>query len=350
MKVLVITKPVYDYILPLVEFPSDGDIFNIENSIKTISSIGSIVSVTLAKYNLEVYLTGTIGYDDTGKKIKEILSNNKVNVDYIENTDGNTCTSYKIYNSKSNKFTCINEKSLKGDLTKYKYDIEPEVIIMDDKDYQANLAAINNYPNSTLIYIGEKYTKESSIYCNKCNYVISNLSFASEATGITNLKKEKNYVELFQKFIDLYNTNLIIKLDNFDILYCINDEVRLIKNINKNITNKDYIYYSVLVYNLINNKNIEDSIKLTNKIMLNSNNDINLLNDIPEYNVVNEIIKNYNNTLINNAIDSNTKLTDNKNSIEEKTITETNLVKNAVETLETPNLNENNGVNNVERL
>ena len=91
---------------------------------------------------------------------------------------------------------------------------------MDDKDYPANLAALNNYPNSKLIFIGEKYNKESSIYCNKCNYVICNLKFASDATGVVNdLHKPKNIINLFQKYIDIYKSNLIIRLDNFDILY-----------------------------------------------------------------------------------------------------------------------------------
>ena len=32
MKILTISKPVYDFILPLVEFPKDGDLFTINNS------------------------------------------------------------------------------------------------------------------------------------------------------------------------------------------------------------------------------------------------------------------------------------------------------------------------------
>ena len=88
----------------------------------------------------------------------------------------------------------------------------------------------------------------------------------------------------------MYKTNLIIRLDNFDFLYCINDEVRLIKNINEHLVNKENVFISILCYFLINTNNIEDSIKYTNKVMLNSNNDIDMINNIPDVNNVREFI------------------------------------------------------------
>ena len=294
MKTLVISKPIYDFIIPLVEFPQDGDKFYINNSINTLSDIGTITSIILSKYGLDVSYTGMIGEDYIGNKIKEILSSYKIDTTYIETSyTEKTCSSYKIYNSKTNKFTSIDEISLKNGLTKYKYEFIPDIIVMDDKDYSANLAAINNYPNSLKIFIGEKYTKESSVYLNKCNYVICNLKFASMATGVVNdLNKPKNIVNLFQKYIDLYNSNLIVRLDNFDILYCINDEVRLIKNINKNITNKDNVYYSVLTYFLINTNDVEKSIKYTNKVMLSSVSELDMIKNIPNYSEIKTIIDN----------------------------------------------------------
>ena len=288
MKALVISKPIYDYIMPLVEFPQDGDSFFIEKTINSLSSYGTIAALTLGKYGVDVSYTGMVGNDDVGPKIKEILENYQVDTKYLEvNYEEKTCVSYKIYNTKSNKFTNINSFTLKSNLTKYKYEFIPDVVIMDDRDYNANNAALNNFPNSLTIFIGDKFTKESQVYCKRCKYIICSLSFASEATGIVNgLNKPKNIVAMYQKFIDLYSANLIIKLDNFDMLYCVNDEVRLIKNVNNNFANKDSIYYSLISYFLINNYNIEDSIKLTNKVMLSSPNDVDIINDIPDYKVI----------------------------------------------------------------
>lgn len=366
MKTLVISRPIYDYILPLVEFPQDGDRFFIDNSIKSISNIGSLVAITLAKYGMDVSFTGVIGEDEVGKKIKEIFESYNIDTKYIETSyTEKTMANYKIYNSKTNKFTTITEKSIKNSLTKYKYEFIPDAVIMDDGDYNANLAAINNYPNAKLIYIGEKFTKDSLIYCNKCNYVITTLSFASEATGVVNnLNKPKVIVQLFQKFIDLYSTNLIIKLDNFDFLYCVNDEVRLIKNINKNITNKDNVYYSVLTYYLITLGDIENSIKLTNKAMLNTKSEIDLLLDIPEYNEIEknietiDIIEDYTNgenniksEEINNMqnINVNENIEQNNNNTETLEVMETPKL-NETEVVDNQNINSNNGVNEIEKL
>lgn len=294
MKTLVISRPIYEYILPLVEFPQDGDKFFIESSTRTISNIGSLVAITLASYGMDVSYTGVIGEDEVGRKIKEIFDGYRVDTKYIETSyTEKTCSNYKIYNSKSNKFTNIMENSVKNSLTKYKYEFIPDAVVMDDGDYNANLAAINNFPNAKLIYISEKFSKDALVYCNKCNYVIGSLSFASEATGVVNdLNKPKSIVALFQKFIDLYSANLIVKLDNFDMLYCFNDEVRLIKNINKNIINKDNVYYSVLTYFLINTNDIENSIKYTNKVMLSSASELDMIKNIPNYSEIKTIIDN----------------------------------------------------------
>ena len=278
MKVLVISKPMYDNIMPLVEFPNDGDNFYINSSIKTITNSGSLAAITLAKYGLNVSFTGMVGEDYIGNKIKEIFNSYRVDTKYIETSyEESTCVSNKIYNIKTNTFTNINELSLKTGLTKYKYEFIPNVIIMDDKDYQANIAAINNYNDALTIFISDKFTKESSLYLNKCKYILCNLKFASDATGVTSdLSKPKNVIELFQKYTDLYKSNLIIKLDNFDLLYCVDDEVRLIKNVNKNIKNKDNVYYSVLCFFLSINVDIENAIKYTNKAMLNSNSELDI--------------------------------------------------------------------------
>lgn len=282
--------------MPLVEFPIDGDKFFINKPINTLSSVGSMVALTLGKYGVDVDFSGAVGEDDLGRIIREKFESYQVKTKYIETcyTEKTAC-SYKIYNSKSNKFTSINEAANELSLKKYKYEFVPEVIIMDDKDYNANLAAISNYPKSLLIFIADKFTKESSVYCNKCKYVIANIGFACGATGVTDAtSRNKNMVNLFQKFIDLYNANLIIKLDNFDMLYLLNDEVRLIKNVNKNINNKENVYYSILVYFLMNKYDVETAIKLTNKVMLSSANEIDLIEDIPDYKVITEVINEYN--------------------------------------------------------
>jgi len=342
MKVLVISKPIYDNIMPLVEFPSDGDNFYINNTIKTISNSGSLVAITLAKYGLDVSITGVVGEDYIGNKIKEIFNSYRIDTKYIETSyEEKTCVCHKIYNGKTNTFTNINEISLKNNLTKYKYEFIPNIIIMDDKDYQANIAAINNYPNALTIFISDKYTKESSLYCNRCKYIISNLKFASDATGVVHdLSKPKNIIELYQKYTDLYKSNLIIKLDNFDLLYCVGDEVRLIKNVNKNIKNKDNVFYSILCYFLSLNIDIENAIKLTNKVMLSSNSELDMIKNIPDYNVIIECINNYKKTIQENTINQETADNVSKpiqNNLEQKSLSNQEI---------NNNIENNNGVNN----
>ena len=320
MKALVIGKPVYEYILPLVEFPENGDKFFIEESLKTMNNFSSVVSILLATYGIDTSFTGVVGEDATAAKIKEIFTNNNVDINCMETSyKEHSCISHRIYNQKTNTFTTIEENSIKQGLLKYKYEFTPDVVIMDNSDYNANMASINNFKDANLIYVAEKHTKESAVYCNKCKYVICNLKFASELTGVlNNLNKPKTMVSLYQKYLDLYNSNLIIKLDNNDMLYCINDEVRLIKNVNNNIKNKDYLFYSLLIYFLINTNDIENSIKYTNKALLNSNSELDMLKNIPDYKEIENYITEINN--IKNV--TQTEVNIDKNSVVNTTQTE----------------------------
>ena len=170
-------------------------------------------------------------------------------------------------------------------------------------------------------------------------------------------------VKLF--FIDLYSANLIIKLDNFDLLYCVNDEVRLIKNINKNITNKDNVYYSVLTYFLINTNDIESSIKYTNKVMLSSSSELDMVKNIPSFNEIKSIMDNIS---VGSNVTFESEITNNVDTLDVETvdiktnenIVNSNVVGNNVVDIEQPKLNEtqnvattnvsSEGVNEVETL
>lgn len=342
MKTLVISKPIYDIIIPLNEFPKDGDNFYINESIKTMNSVGNLTAIALGKYGIETYYTGMIGEDSIGNKVKEILNKYNIDTKYVEvSYKEHSEVNYKIYNMKTNTFTNILENSIKTNLMKYKYEFIPDVIVMDDNDYGANMAAINNYPNANLIYISNKFTNESSVYLNKCKYVIANLSFATNATGIyNNLNKPKVMVSLFQKYIDMYKSNLIIRLDNFDYLYCVDDEVRIIKNVNSHLKNKENVFNSILIYFLINTNNIEESIKCTNKVMLESKNELDMILNIPDYEVVSNVLNEYKSRISNNKEINNSANNGVTNDNVNNAMTNTNNVNNVTS---------NNNVNNVSK-
>ena len=348
MKALVISKPIYDFILPLNEFPLDGDNFFIDSSIKSLSGIGSLTAILFSRYGLDTSFTGMIGEDDIGNKVKKIFNDNKVDTTYIETSyTEQTSINHKIYNIKTKKFTNIEEKSLKTGLMKFKYEFNPDVIIMDDGDYEANMAAINNYPNAFLIYYGTKYTSASNVYANKCKYVISNINFASGITGVQNgLSKPKNMVSLFQKYIDLYSSNLIIVLDNYDVLYYIGDEVRLIKNTNNNLLNKKELYCSLLSYFLVISNNVEESIKYTNKAITYLKEDLDLIKCIPEYNDIYNLVQDISKLKIDTVNNTDTINEVEITKIDNDKIEEFNNDNN----IEMPNINnnENKGDNNNE--
>ena len=58
MKVLVVSKPIYNYYLPLVDFPSNGDVFNLDSAMESIYGEANVAAYIMANYGMDVSYTG----------------------------------------------------------------------------------------------------------------------------------------------------------------------------------------------------------------------------------------------------------------------------------------------------
>lgn len=83
-KILVISKPIVNNILPLVDFPKNKENYNLNATIFDIAGEANIAAYILGKYNLPVSLTGIIGNDETGNVFKETYHGVNVDLKYIE--------------------------------------------------------------------------------------------------------------------------------------------------------------------------------------------------------------------------------------------------------------------------
>ncbi|MDD2409148.1 MAG: PfkB family carbohydrate kinase [Bacilli bacterium] len=272
MKVLVIGKPTYNFILPLDKFISEGAKINISERQEVAGGASVYAASLLGKWKVDVYYTGLVSNDPFGAKIKSQLDNFNVNTKFIEiNYENPNCTStnYIIINKSNGSSTEILRSDSEINLTKYKYDFIPDYIIMDGTDPAGSFAALNNFPHATSILFANKVSEKLYDISKKCNYVVANTSYAKALTKLElEIKRPKALVNFMQKIKDLNKAQYVIMMKENGVLYTSNNQVKMIPAIQiekkEDDTHSGYMFFAAFTYGIINNYGMDNSVKIAN--------------------------------------------------------------------------------------
>ncbi|MDD3895629.1 MAG: PfkB family carbohydrate kinase [Bacilli bacterium] len=272
MKVLVIGKPTYNFILTLDNFLTEGAKINIGERQEVAGGASVYVASLLGKWGMDVSYTGLVSNDPLGAKIKSQLDSYNVNTKFIEiNYENPDCTStnYIIINKSNGSSTEILRSDPELNLTKYKYDFVPDFIIMDGTDPAGSLAALNNFPHATSILLANKVSEKIYDISKKCHYVVANISYAKALTKLElEIKRPKALVNFMQKIKDLNKAQYIIMMRENGVLYASNNQVKMIPAIQiekkEDDTHSGYMFFAAFVYGIINNYGMDNSAKIAN--------------------------------------------------------------------------------------
>lgn len=270
MKVLVIGKPTYNFILPLDNFVAEGSKINLKEKLEMAGGASIYIASLLSKWNMDVSYTGVVGSDQYGTKIKAQLDSFKVNTKFLEiNYENPTSTNYIIINKSNGSSTEILRNDPELNLTKYKYDFIPDFIIMDGTDPAGCFAALNNFPQSTSILLANKVSEQLYDISKKCTYVVANTSYAKALTKLDlEIRKPKSLVNFMQRIKDLNRAQYIVMLRENGVMYASENQVKMIPAIKiekiEDDTHSGYMFFSAFVYGMINNYGIDNSVKIGN--------------------------------------------------------------------------------------
>ncbi|MDD2238554.1 MAG: PfkB family carbohydrate kinase [Bacilli bacterium] len=272
VKVLVIGKPTYNFILTLDNFLTEGAKINIGERQEVAGGASVYVASLLGKWGMDVSYTGLVSNDPLGAKIKSQLDSYNVNTKFIEiNYENPDCTStnYIIINKSNGSSTEILRSDPELNLTKYKYDFVPDFIIMDGTDPAGSLAALNNFPHATSILLANKVSEKIYDISKKCHYVVANISYAKALTKLElEIKRPKALVNFMQKIKDLNKAQYIIMMRENGVLYASNNQVKMIPAIQiekkEDDTHSGYMFFAAFVYGIINNYGMDNSAKIAN--------------------------------------------------------------------------------------
>jgi len=268
-KVLIISKPTFNNIMPLVDFPKNRDIYNLSETIESIMGEANVAAYILGKYNVAASYTGIVGNDEAGSKFKKILEGVNIDTKFIE-TDYEVSTdiTHTIINAEKGGFSHIKVNSMVKDLTKFKYDFNPSYIVFDDKDFSGANAALNNYPNVKTIFYGKNPNKDAINMCKRSDYIVCNINFASKLTGLEiSLNKPKSIIALYQKLIDLFKGVWIITLGEYGVIYSNENQVKMIPALKCEVIDRDKasgVFFGTFAYAIVTGMGIENAVRLAN--------------------------------------------------------------------------------------
>lgn len=269
MKILCLGQSAYDITIPVDSYPVENKKIKVKDIYECGGGAANNAAYLLAKWHNEVYFATSIGTDDYGRKIKKELEDIGINMDYVNEVNAKSTTSYIIANRSNGTRTIVTHKESDMHFNEdAEISLKPDVILFDGNDLNLALKVAKSNPNAIKIIDAGSYkeaTKELSKYCD---YIVCSNDFARDYTGINfDYDNLDNIYEVYDKIAKDYNGKLIITLEHLGSLTKVDNEFRLIPSINvKSVdsTGAGDIYHGAFTHFIANGYNILDTMRYAN--------------------------------------------------------------------------------------
>ena len=269
MKILCIGQSAYDITLPVNDYPIENKKYKITDKRECGGGSSNNAAYLLATWGNDVYLASSIGNDVYGKKIKEELLKVGVNIDYIEEIDAPTTTSYIINNKRNGSRTIITNRDSNMQLKKLGSISKTfDIIFLDGNDFEMSMRVINDNPQAIKI-IDAGSLKEGVIeLCKKCDFIVCSNDFVRDYSQINFKCDEIDKVKIaYNKLKDELKGFLIITLEENGSIIKIDNEFILVPSIKVNAidsTGAGDIYHGAFTHFIAHKYSILDTLKYSN--------------------------------------------------------------------------------------
>lgn len=267
MKVMCIGSSAYDITSVIDDYPVENSKYKIKEQYECAGGSCGNAATLLSKWGIDTYYVGCIGNDYYGNKIKEDYINRGVNIDYLvlDNTF-KTTTSYILVNKKNGSRTIFSFNSFHDEEIDINVDIEPDIILLDGREYETAKKIIEKYKNAIKVIDAGNDRFEVKDLSKKCNYVVCSKEFMQKVSGI-NINNLSNIKDAFNKLEDMFNTNIIVTLESDGCAYKKDNKIVVIPTLQveaKDTTGAGDIFHGAFVYGLTQNWDLEKCLKIAN--------------------------------------------------------------------------------------
>ena len=271
MTVLNIGRTSFDITCPVEEYPVEGTKYLLNDKIESGGGTAANVAYLLSKWGEISYFAGVVGSDDYGSKCKKELEQAMVKTEFMEYSyEVGTPISGILVNKKNGTRTRFDVVgSSQPNLKKYEYNITPDIIFSDGKEYSATINALNKYPNAISIVDAGRVNRDLLELCKYVKYIVCSKGFAEAVSGMKfDFNNSLSVVNLYKKLNDKYpNNEIIVTLEDMGALYTINGEIRVMPGIKTKVVDPSCagdIFHGAFVYAIANKFDIEKAITYAN--------------------------------------------------------------------------------------
>jgi len=271
MTILSIGRTSYDITCPVEEYPVEGTKYFLNEKIEAGGGSAANVAYLLGRWGEVSYFAGVVGQDDYGTKIKKDLEQAMVKTDFVETSyDVGTPLSIILVNKKSGTRTRFDVVgATQPTLKKYEYNITPDVIFSDGKEYSATINALNKYPNAISIVDAGRVTRDLLELCKFVKYIVCSKGFAEAVSGLKiDFNNSMTLVQVYKKLKVRYpNNEIVITLENMGAMYTINGEIRVMPGIKTEVVDPSCsgdVFHGAFAYAIANHFDIEKAIAYSN--------------------------------------------------------------------------------------
>ena len=230
LKAICLGRSKYDINILMEGAPVEGTTYEFFNKIGCGGGTASNVAVALGRWGIGSAISGVVGNDIFGNRIREEFDKVHLDTRYLEQSFNNdTALSIITINKGTGKFTTYNASDKFVSIKKMDYDFNPDLIVVDGYDSVASKSLLDRFPHSKRVLCADIVTKEVYDLCHKAGYVICTIEFASKATGIPyDENNVKSVAEMYQKLkTKNLKTEFIIFLGDKGVVYCLNNQIKV---------------------------------------------------------------------------------------------------------------------------
>lgn len=293
MKILSIGHITYDTTFQTYSFPKENTKTRFHEKQECAGGPATIAAILLAKWNQQVEISGLLGNDEYGRKIKKELTLNKVGTKYISlKEDFKTSHSLVLANPTNGTRTIYTYADNKNHLEPFIPEENPDIILIDGYEYEASKRALEQFPKAISV-IDASYDKKEVVELAKMvNYLICSKEFAEKITGIKlDYENKETILNAFTKMENIFKNNVIITLEENGSIYR-NGDVKIMPGVKvKTIdsTGAGDIFHGAFVYGLAKNFDLEKTLKYATIAGALSVTRVGSYNSIPSLEEMNEV-------------------------------------------------------------
>ena len=267
LKSICLGRSKYELNILVDKMPLEGSSNEFFNKLGCGGGTAGNVAYALGKWGIGTAVSGVIGNDIYGSRIKEEYDSAHLDTRYLEQTYSNdTQLSLIVTNKETKNFTTYNISDKYVSIKKMDYDFTPDITVVDGYDTVAAKALLERFPHCKTVLCANFISKEVFDLCHRAKYVVCPLSFAEMFTGIKyDAKNVKSLAEIYQimKKKNL-NTEFIIHLGDEGALYCINNQIKISPLLQVEVVDKhgDYdAFCAAFSYSIAIDGDLEKAIK-----------------------------------------------------------------------------------------